>query len=155
MSTDKDLVNNLRGKSSEPESSGPQESLAAPLAPHILVVDDDPLICQQLEQLFTHEGYRVKVESVAEQALQLLQDEDVDLVVTDIRLPGMDGIKLTKRIVERWSDVPIIVMTGYADIDNAVEALKSGASDYIVKPFSMAAIQESARVVLGKTSFFA
>jgi DNA-binding NtrC family response regulator len=155
MPIDKNLVNNLRDKNSEPESAGPQESLAAPLAPHILVVDDDPLICQQLQQLFMHEGYRVKVESVAEQALQLLQDENIDLVVTDIRLPGMDGIELTKRVVERWSDVPIIVMTGYADIDNAVEALKSGASDYIVKPFGMAAIQESARVVLEKTSFFA
>jgi DNA-binding NtrC family response regulator len=155
MPTDKDLVNNLHDKNSEPESAGPQESLAAPLAPHILVVDDDPLICQQLKQLFTHEGYRVKVESGAEQALQLLQDENIDLVVTDIRLPGMDGIELTKRVVERWSDVPIIVMTGYADIDNAVEALKSGASDYIVKPFGMAAILESARVVLEKTSFFA
>jgi DNA-binding NtrC family response regulator len=155
MPTDKDLVNNLHDKNSEPECAGPQESLAAPLAPHILVVDDDPLICQQLKQLFTHEGYRVKVESGAEQALQLLQDENIDLVVTDIRLPGMNGIELTKRVVERWNDVPIIVMTGYADIDNAVEALKSGASDYIVKPFGMAAIQESARVVLEKTSFFA
>ena len=155
MPTDKTLIKNWRGKNTEPESAGPQETLAAPFAPHILVVDDDAVIRQQLEQLFTHEGYRVKVESGAEQALQLLQNEDVDLVVTDIRLPGMDGIELTKRIVERWSDVPVIVMTGYADIDNAVEVLKNGASDYIVKPFSMAAIQESARVVLGKTGFFA
>jgi DNA-binding NtrC family response regulator len=120
------------------------------MTPHILVVDDDCLICQQLDQVFTQEGYRATVTSSAEQALELLENEDIDLVVTDIRLPGMDGVELTKRIVEHWADVPIIIMTGYAEIANAVQVLKMGASDYIVKPFGMAAIQESARVALEK-----
>src|SRR5919109_4248736 len=124
-----------------------------PSRPHILVVDDDPLICDQLERSFTHDDYDVTVASNAERALQLLEDEYIDLVVTDIRLPGLSGVELTKRIVERWSDVPIIVMTGYAEIENAVEVLKLGASDYIVKPFSVAAIQESARLVLEKAGF--
>lgn len=123
----------------------------APSTAHILVVDDDAVICQQLERLLTHDGYRVTVTTLAEQALQLLENEDIDLVVTDIRLPGIDGVELTRRIVERWTDVPVIVMTGYADIGNAVEVLKIGAGDYIVKPFSAAAIQESTRVVLEKT----
>jgi two-component system, NtrC family, response regulator AtoC len=125
-----------------------------PSAPHILVVDDDPLICDQLERTFTHDGYNVTLATHAEQALQLLEDEYIDLVVTDIRLPGLSGVDLTKRIAERWSDVPIIVMTGYAQIENAVEVLKLGASDYIVKPFSVAAIQESARLVLEKAGFY-
>jgi DNA-binding NtrC family response regulator len=155
MTIDKDLINSLSTTNPERESGQADGSRAASITPHVLVVDDDPLLCQQLEQLFAHEGYRVTVASVAEQALQFLQDEDVDLVVTDIRLPGLDGIELTKRIVERWNDVPVIVMTGYAEIDNAVEVLKIGASDYIVKPFGMAAIQESARMVLEKTCFFA
>ena len=126
----------------------------APSTAHILVVDDDPVICQQLERLLTHDGYSVTVATLAEQALQLLENEDTDLVVTDIRLPGIDGVELTRRIVERWADVPVIVMTGYADIGNAVEVLKIGAGDYIVKPFSAAAIQESTRVVLEKTGCF-
>jgi DNA-binding NtrC family response regulator len=127
---------------------------AAALTPHILVVDDDPMICQQLERLYTHSGYRVTVASFAEQAMELLGDEDIDLVVTDIRLPGLSGVELAKKCVEQWSDVPIIVMTGYAGIENAVEVLKLGASDYFVKPFSAAAIQESTRVVLEKSSLF-
>jgi DNA-binding NtrC family response regulator len=155
MAIDKDSINNLDTVTSERQSASAHGSRAVVITPHILVVDDDALVCQQLEQLFAHDGYRVTVASVGEQALQFLQDEDVDLVVTDIRLPGLDGIELTKRIIERWNDVPVIVMTGYAEIDNAVEVLKIGASDYIVKPFSMAAIQESARVVLEKTGFFA
>ena len=128
-------------------------STASPTA-HIVVVDDDPLICQQLERLLTHDGYNVTVATLGEQALQLLENEDVDLVISDIRLPGIDGVELTKRILERWTDVPVIVMTGYADIGNAVEVLKIGAADYIVKPFSAAAIQESTRVVLEKAGCF-
>jgi DNA-binding NtrC family response regulator len=127
----------------------------AQVAPHILIVDDDPLICQQLDQLFTQDKYRATVASSAEQALQLLQDHDIDLVITDIRLPGLDGVELTKRIIERWGDVPVIIMTGYAEIENAVQVLKMGASDYIVKPFGMAAIQEAVRVALDKAGCFA
>src|ERR1043166_3756000 len=126
----------------------------ADLTPHILVVDDDPIICQQLERLYTHSGYRVTLAGLAEQAIELLADEDIDLIVTDIRLPGLSGVELAKRCVEQWSDVPIIVMTGYAGIENAVEVLKLGASDYFVKPFSAAAIQESTRAVLEKASLF-
>ncbi len=123
--------------------------------PHILVVDDDALICQQLERLFAHDGYRVTVASQAEQAQQVLENEDIDLVVTDVRLAGpLDGVALTRLIAERWSDIPVIVMTGYAEIDTAVEVLKIGASDYLVKPLSAAAIQESTRVVLQRASLF-
>jgi two-component system, NtrC family, response regulator HydG len=123
--------------------------------PHILVVDDDPLICQQLEQLFIDDGYRVTVASLAEQAQQVLEKEDTDLVVTDVRLAGpLDGVELTRLIAERWSDIPVIVMTGYAEIETAVEVLKIGASDYLVKPLTVAAIQESTRTVLQRAVLF-
>ena len=118
--------------------------------PHILVVDDEPLVCQQLERLFTHSGYAVTIAPSAEKAIERLDNGDIDLVVTDIRLPGMSGVELTKRIQEKSSDVPVIVITGYADIETAVEVLKLGASDYVNKPFSAAAIQESTRAVLEK-----
>jgi len=118
--------------------------------PHILVVDDEPLVCQQLERLFTHSGYAVTIAPSAEKAIERLDNGDIDLVVTDIRLPGMSGVELTKRIQEKSSDVPVIVITGYADIETAVEVLKIGASDYVNKPFSAAAIQESTRAVLEK-----
>jgi len=125
------------------------------MAPHILLVDDDHLICQQLGQLFTQEGYQVTTTSDAERALERLQNEDIDVVVSDLRLPGIDGVELTKRIVQRWADLPIIITTGYAEIANAVEVLKMGASDYIVKPFGMAAIREAVRVALEKAGSFA
>ncbi|HEY2988583.1 MAG TPA: sigma-54 dependent transcriptional regulator [Candidatus Binatia bacterium] len=132
-----------------------KEKAALPqLIPTILVVDDESLICQQLERLYTHAGYKVAICNSVEQALTRLEEEDIDLVVTDIRLPGLSGIELTKRMHETYPDVPVIVITGFGDIGNAVEVLKLGASDYIVKPFSGATIQESTRVVLEKAQIF-
>ena len=135
------------------ESGGKQVTLDPPV-PHILVVDDEPLICQQLERLYTHDDFRVSIAPSAEEALERLEKGDVDLVVTDIRLPGLSGIDLTKRIQEIFADVPVIVITGYGDIETAVEVLKLGASDYIIKPFSAAAIQDATRGALEKAKVF-
>jgi len=132
------------------QQSDADKVLPTKTAAQILVVDDERLVCQQLERLFTHSGYAVTIAPSAEKALERLENGDIDLVVTDIRLPGMSGVELTKRIQEKSSDVPVIVITGYADIETAVEVLKLGASDYVIKPFSAAAIQESTRAVLEK-----
>jgi DNA-binding NtrC family response regulator len=145
-------MNNSSGTESAKIKS--ERSDSSSVTPHILVVDDDSLICQQLERLYQHSGYQVSVTHFAENALQMLDKEDIDLVVTDIQLPGLSGIELTKRIIERWSSVAVMVMTGYAEIDDAVEVLKMGAGDYIVKPFSANAIQESTRAVLQRASLF-
>jgi two-component system response regulator HydG len=128
--------------------------MGASSTPHILVVDDDPIICQQLERLYARSNYQVTVATLAEQALELLEDQDIDLVVTDIRLPGISGVELTERILVRWGDIPVIVITGFAEIGDAVNVLKLGVSDYIVKPFDSAAIQESTEVALQKASLF-
>jgi DNA-binding NtrC family response regulator len=137
----------------DPEVPNKKASVAEPV-PRILVVDDEPIICQQLGRLYTHTGYEVTVVYSAEEALDRLEARNIDLVVTDIRLGGMSGIELTRRIQEMYPDVPVIVVTGYADVNNAVEVLKLGADDFIVKPFSAAAIQESTRLVLEKTRVF-
>ena len=119
-----------------------------PPTPHILVVDNEPLVCQQLDRLYTHSGHKVTIASSAEEAIERLEKGNIDLVVTDIRLPGLSGVELTKWIQETSPDVPVIVITGYADVETAVEVFKVGASDYVVKPFSAATIQESTRAVL-------
>src|SRR5262245_10797356 len=138
-------VDNFRGSSHE----------TASLATHILVVDDDPLICRQLARLYSQSNYRATIANLAEEALAILEDEDIDLVVTDIRLPGMSGVDLAKQIVERWKDIPVIVMTGFADVSEAVNLLKVGVSDYIVKPFEATVVQQSSELALQKTAVFA
>lgn len=122
--------------------------------PHILIVDDDEGICCLLRQLLVQSSYAVSICRQASEALEELEKEQIDLVVTDVRLPGMSGVELTKRIIERWADVPIIVMTGYSEIEIAVEVLKLGASDFIRKPFTPAAIQESVKVMLEQSRVF-
>lgn len=131
-----------------------EESHSEAPTPCILVVDDDPLICQQLERLYSLSGYAVEVASSGEKAIDRLESGDIDLVVSDIRLPGMSGVELTEWIQRECPDVPVIVVTGHADIGNAVDVLKLGASDYIVKPFTAAAIQESTSAVLEKAWVF-
>ena len=117
-------------------------SLPEPV-PHILVVDDDELIREQIERLYVRSGYVVSPVATAEDALERLDARDIDLVVTDIKLPGLSGVELTERIQELYPYVPVVVITGHAGIENAVEVRKFGATDYIVKPFSAATIQES------------
>jgi two-component system response regulator AtoC len=124
------------------------------LTPHILVVDDEEIICQQLQRLYTYSGYKVEVAHSGEAALERLEKRDIDLVVTDVRLPGISGVDLTVEIKKNYPDVPVIVITGHAAIDCAVEVLKSGASDFIVKPFGAEAIQESTRAALEKAWVF-
>jgi DNA-binding NtrC family response regulator len=118
------------------------------------VVDDDPLVCEQFARLYALSGYTVDVAPSAEKALERLEAGDIDLLVTDIRMPGVSGVELTQRVQKRWPDIPVIVITGDTDIETAVEVLKLGASDYIVKPSTSAAIQEATRTVLEKARVF-
>ena len=121
------------------------------IIPHILVVDDDPLICQQLQRLYASSDYLVDIVTTGEEALERLEKGDVDLVVTDIRLPGISGVELTMRIKENSPDLPVIVITGHGALDSAIEVLKGGAIDYITKPFGAAAIQKSTQMALEKS----
>ena len=124
------------------------------LKPCILVVDDEVMVRKQLERLYMQDGFRVLTAPSAEEALEYLSGGEIDLVVTDIRLPGMDGIQLIARMKEICPDVPVIAITGYRDIETAVEVLKQGARDFIVKPFSAPAIQQATRAALEKMRVF-
>ena len=124
------------------------------LKPCILVVDDEVMVRKQLERLYTQGGFKVLTAASAEEALGYLGGGEIDLVVTDIRLPGMDGIQLIARMKEICPDVPVIAITGYGDIETAVEVLKQGARDFIIKPFIAPAIQQSTRAALEKMRVF-
>lgn len=119
-------------------------------SPEVLVVDDDPVVRSQLERLYGQSGYQVTSFSSAEAGLRRLND-DIDFVITDIKLPGMDGVQFISQIHQRYPDLPVIAITGYADIRTAVDVLKLGACDFVTKPFDLAAILESTRAALEST----
>ena len=121
------------------------------MIPNVLVVDDDATIRSQLVRLYSHSGYTVVPVSSAEEALTQLAQGNIDFVITDIKLPGLSGIDLIANMQENFPDVPVIAITGFKDIDTAVNVLKHGAADFVVKPFDLGTVQESTRVALEKT----
>ncbi len=101
----------------------------------IIVVDDERSIRIGLQGLLSKEGYHVQAAGSGEEALLMLEDQSVDLVLTDLRMPGLDGVGLLKKIKEQFPTTLVMMMTAYGSEKIAVEAMKAGAHDYIVKPF--------------------
>jgi len=102
----------------------------------ILVVDDDRVIRDGLQRILEAEGYVVETLSGGRQAVDRLEEADFDLIITDLKMPGMSGLEVLQAIKSEHPDLPVILITGYAAIDNAVEVMKSGAADYLAKPFA-------------------
>jgi DNA-binding NtrC family response regulator len=104
----------------------------------ILIVEDDEIFLRPLQRSLEVAGYDVLVRSSGEEAIDLLKSDDADLVLTDKRLPGMDGVELVRRLKAEHADLALVVMTAYGTIESAVEAVRLGAADYLVKPFEVA-----------------
>jgi DNA-binding NtrC family response regulator len=132
-------------------SASPMISGSNSLIPHILVVDDDPVLRDLLVRFYSRSGYTAASVASGEEALALLEKGNIDFVISDIKLPGINGTELIANMKENFPDVPVMAMTGYSDIDIAIYVLKSGACDFIIKPFNLASVQESTRIALEKT----
>jgi two-component system, NtrC family, response regulator HydG len=101
----------------------------------LLVVDDELIVRDSLHKWFREEGYDVSVADCAQEALSKMGTGRFDLALVDIKMPGVDGVELQKRMHEIDPDMLVIIMTGYASVETAVAALKNGAYDYVSKPF--------------------
>ncbi len=104
----------------------------------ILLVEDDEVFLRPLQRTLERAGYEVLPAPSAEDALEALKAEDVDVVLTDKRLPGLDGVELVRRMKADHPDLAAVVMTAHGTIESAVEAMRLGAEDYLVKPFEAA-----------------
>lgn len=101
----------------------------------VLVVDDEKNYLFVLEDLLSDEGYEVLTASSASEAFEIIQRETIDTVLSDIKMPGMTGVELLEKVLNFDSDMPVILMTAFAEVDQAVNAMKRGALDHIQKPF--------------------
>ena len=101
----------------------------------ILVVDDEESIRVSLSALLSRHGYRVEIAADGDEALEVLAAGDVDVAFVDVRMPGMDGIELAGAVRDREIPTTVVVMSAYGSVDDAISAMKSGAYDYITKPF--------------------
>jgi DNA-binding NtrC family response regulator len=100
----------------------------------ILVVDDEADMRSLLSDVLEEEGYRVRTAESGEKALQTLAEEQYDLVLTDLRMKGMQGTALLSEVKHRYPDIGVIVMTAFGTVETAIEAMKGGATDYLIKP---------------------
>jgi DNA-binding response OmpR family regulator len=107
-----------------------------PLA-NILVVDDSEAICKALRDVLTMSGYAVRTAPSGERALQILETAQMDLIISDLKMSGMSGIQLLKKVKEKTPSLPFIILSGFGDMDSVIEAMHNGVADYLKKPFSV------------------
>ena len=122
--------------------------------PTILVAEDEALLRRILTGLFEEAGYRVVAASTGREALECFAETPPDLVVTDIRMPEVDGLELLERLKAIDPDVLVIIMTAFSSVESAVAALRAGAHDYIVKPFVNDDVLQSVRNALRQKELF-
>ncbi len=102
----------------------------------ILIVDDEPNYLVVLSELLKDEGFEVFTAPSGEEGLKIVQNVDLDIVITDMQMPNMDGLQFMLKIKEEEKNLPVMVITAYAEVDKAVEAMQAGAFSYLAKPFS-------------------
>jgi two-component system response regulator AtoC len=107
------------------------------MKPQILVVDDDRGMCELLELGLARRGFQVRWTTEPRKVLELLQQDFYEAVVTDLNMPGQDGIELTRQLVGNRSDLPVIVITAFGSMESAVESMRAGAYDFVTKPLEV------------------
>src|SRR3954447_17707272 len=122
--------------------------------PQVLVVNDEPNLRRVLGAQLSRDGYEVHAVADGEAALKILQEQYVDVVITDLRMPRLDGLELLRRALALEPELPVVIITAHGTVDNAVAALKAGAFDYITKPFDQNEVRNVVRKAL-KTRAFA
>ncbi len=119
----------------------------------ILIVDDEKAIRDGLSRILQSEGYLTELSYNGYSAMEMLQAQDFEIVITDLKMPGMDGMEVLKAISILQPDVPVLFITGYSTVENAVEVMKIGAFDYLPKPFTPDQLLEKVRKALEHRAF--
>lgn len=124
--------------------------LRAARKPHILVVDDEEIARKNLTHILAKENYEVATASNGEEALKELGSSEFDVVITDLKMPGIDGMEILEKIKTKNPDTKVIMITGYATVPSAVEAMQKGAFNYISKPFKLDEVRTTMKNALEK-----
>ncbi len=114
----------------------------------ILVVDDEQRICHLIEELLKQEGYQVDVSFSGTDALEMIKNNNYQMLITDLKMPGIDGLELIRKTKEQKPEIKTIIVTGYTTVDAVVESLKHGVDDYIKKPFNISELIKTVKQTL-------
>ena len=119
----------------------------------LLVVDDDAVFREELSTLLSDWGHQVEAVSSGARAIEALEASEFDVIFSDVRMPRMNGIELLRQVRERWPRVYVVMITGFATVEAAVEAMKLGAFDYVRKPFRSEAVQRIVSLIQDQRAF--
>jgi two-component system NtrC family response regulator len=122
------------------------------MTPRILVIDDEERMCWALERALSHDGYQVATATRGLQGIQLAQETEPSIVILDLKMPDIDGIEVLKELKTLYPNLPVVMITAHGTIDTAIEAMKIGAADYIMKPFKLEEIRVQIKQALHLTS---
>ena len=117
---------------------------------HVLVIDDEPVVLESCRRIFSERGWRVTTTASAKEALDLVATSHYDLIVSDWKMPEMDGVDLVEVLDKRAPDAAIVMITGYPSVDRATEVMKRGAMDFLAKPFTPEELGGAADRALGR-----
>ena len=118
----------------------------------ILVIDDERSIRNTLKDILGYEQYQVDLAEDGNQGLELIRKNEYDIVLCDIKMPGMDGIEVLEKIQDESADIPVVMISGHGNIDTAVESIKKGAYDFIEKPLDLNRLLITIRNAMDKSN---
>ena len=119
------------------------------MAARLLIVEDEDTLCASLQRVLQKEGYVVDIAASAEDALKILEGRTYEVIICDIILPGISGIELLQQYRQRNPGQKVVIMTAYASMDTAKQALAAGASEFVLKPLTHDELKAVVRRVLG------
>ncbi|WP_313893339.1 response regulator [Psychrobacillus sp.] len=117
---------------------------------HLLIVDDQLGIRMLLKEVFSQEGYEVSLASNGFEALQIMEEQKIDGVLLDMKIPGMDGIQILKKLKEKWPKLPVMMMTAYGELNLIQESISLGAALYFTKPFDIFEVRDAVNKELNR-----
>jgi len=121
---------------------------------HILITDDEPLVRKSLKETLRYRGYNVTTAKDGVQALEIMKNYPVDIVMADMKMPNLGGVELLKRVKQQYPRTQVVLMSAYGNIEYAVEAMKLGAADYVAKPFEFEKITDLLKKIEGDNNGF-
>jgi len=116
----------------------------------LLIVDDQTGIRLLLSEVFTKEGFEARLAANGAEAIQSVQEKTPDCVLLDMKMPGIDGVEVLKRIKKDWPTIPVIMMTAYGEIELTEEALENGAERYFTKPFNIFEVRDAVMEIIAR-----
>jgi len=133
-------------KASQPAEETP--GVVTAVSGRLLVVDDDPHFLHVLARILQAEDFQVRCAADAAEAIQILHDDPIDVVISDLRMPECDGLRFVQQIRASANQVPVIILTAYDEADTYLEAMNAGANEYLNKPIDSAQLLKAVRTCL-------